>query len=132
MLQRSIKAPRRCVFKMVRRSAKGQRVLAVDDDAPSRGRLERALPDPGFEPLLAGTGEEGLRHWLAPRVRAHVFLYLLAYHVEWHMRRKLAPMLYEDDDRAGGEALRARNNPGLESLSALSDDPVLRLPAVAA
>jgi hypothetical protein len=47
-----------------------------------------------------------LFHWLAPRVRAHVFLCLLAYHVEWHMRRKLAPMLYDDDDRAGGEALR--------------------------
>ena len=45
-------------------------------------------------------------HWLAPRVRAHVFLCLLAYHVEWHMRRALAPMLYEDDDRAAGEALR--------------------------
>jgi len=28
------------------------------------------------------------------------------HHVEWHMRRKLAPMLYEDDDRAGAEALR--------------------------
>ena len=41
-----------------------------------------------------------LFHWLAPRVRAHVFLCLLAYHVEWHMRRKLAPMLDEDDDRA--------------------------------
>src|SRR4051795_1111118 len=47
-----------------------------------------------------------LFHWLAPRVRAHVFLCLLAYHVEWHMRRKLAPMLYEDDDRAATEALR--------------------------
>ena len=47
-----------------------------------------------------------LFHWLAPRVRAHVFLCLLAYHVEWHMRRKLAPMLYEDDDRATAAALR--------------------------
>jgi hypothetical protein len=47
-----------------------------------------------------------LFHWLTPRVRAHVFLCLLAYHVEWHMRGKLAPMLYEDDDRAGAEALR--------------------------
>jgi hypothetical protein len=47
-----------------------------------------------------------LFHWLEPRVRAHVFLCLLAYHVEWHMRRTLAPMLYEDDDRAGAEALR--------------------------
>ena len=47
-----------------------------------------------------------LFHWLAPRVRAHVFLCLLAYHVEWHLRRALAPMLYQDDDRAGAEALR--------------------------
>src|SRR3954463_9741884 len=47
-----------------------------------------------------------LFHWLAPRVRAHVFLCLLAYHVEWHMRRKLAPMLYDDDDRAAAAALR--------------------------
>ena len=47
-----------------------------------------------------------LFHWLAPRVRAHVFLCLLAYHVEWHMRRKLAPMLDEDDDRATAAALR--------------------------
>src|SRR5215218_3206757 len=47
-----------------------------------------------------------LFHWLALRVRAHVFLCLLAYHVEWHMRRKLAPMLYDDDDRAAAEGLR--------------------------
>ena len=47
-----------------------------------------------------------LFHWLAPRVRAHVFLCMLAYHVEWHMRRKLAPMLYDDDDQAAAAALR--------------------------
>ncbi len=29
------------------------------------------------------------------------------YYVEWHMRKALAPMLFEDDDRAGGEARRA-------------------------
>src|SRR3954468_20864236 len=49
-----------------------------------------------------------LFHWLAPRVRAHVFLCLLAYHVEWHMRRKLAPMLYDDDDRGRRGAARER------------------------
>ena len=27
-----------------------------------------------------------IHHWLAPRVRAHVFLCMLACHVEWHMR----------------------------------------------
>src|SRR3954463_9003238 len=61
-----------------------------------------------------------LFHWLAPRVRAHVFLCLLAYHVAWHMRRKLAPMLYEDDDRAA-EALRESIvRPAQRSLAARS------------
>ncbi len=45
-------------------------------------------------------------HHLADRVRAHVLLCMLAYYVEWHMRRALAPMLFDDDDRAGGEAKR--------------------------
>ena len=42
-------------------------------------------------------------------VRAHVFLCMLAYHVEWHMRRRLAPILFEDDDREGARA--QRNSP---------------------
>jgi len=46
-------------------------------------------------------------HWLQDRVRAHVFLCMLAYYVEWHMRARLAPMLYDDDDKAAAEALRA-------------------------
>jgi hypothetical protein len=47
-----------------------------------------------------------IRHWLGDRVRAHVFLCMLAYYVEWHMRARLAPMLYEDDDKAAAEAMR--------------------------
>ena len=31
-------------------------------------------------------------------VRAHIFLCLLAYYVEWHMRRALAPLLYADEE----------------------------------
>ena len=45
-------------------------------------------------------------HRLEDRVRAHVFLCMLAYYVEWHMRRKLRSMLFEDEDKAGAEALR--------------------------
>ena len=41
------------------------------------------------------------------RVRAHVFMRMLAARVEWHMRRKLAPMLFEDDDPEGARAKRA-------------------------
>src|SRR6516225_6618723 len=44
-----------------------------------------------------------IHHWLAPRVRAHVFLCLLACHVEWHMRERLKPMLFDDDDPAARE-----------------------------
>jgi hypothetical protein len=47
-----------------------------------------------------------VHHWLADRVRAHVFLCMLAYYLEWHMRRALAPMLFDDTDKAAAEALR--------------------------
>jgi hypothetical protein len=46
-------------------------------------------------------------HWTAPRVRAHVLLCMLAYYLEWHMRKLLAPMLFDDHDRASAEAARA-------------------------
>jgi hypothetical protein len=36
-------------------------------------------------------------HWNAQRVRAHVFLCMLAYYVEWHMRETLKPMLFDDE-----------------------------------
>ena len=46
-------------------------------------------------------------HWLADRVRAHVFLCMLGYYLEWHMRQRLAPMLYDDADKQAADALRA-------------------------
>lgn len=36
-------------------------------------------------------------HWTESRVRAHVFLCMLAYYVEWHMRKALAPLLFHDN-----------------------------------
>jgi transposase len=45
-------------------------------------------------------------HRKAQRVRAHVFLCMLAYYVEWHMRQILAPMLFDDDDKPAAEAAR--------------------------
>jgi transposase len=47
-----------------------------------------------------------VRHWLEGRVRAHVFLCMLAYYVEWHMRAKLAPLLFDDTDKEAAEAAR--------------------------
>ena len=47
-----------------------------------------------------------IHHHLAGRVRAHVFLCMLAYYVEWHMRRALAPVLFDDEDREAAQAQR--------------------------
>jgi transposase len=80
---------------------------ALDDDASVRAykslaQVERAIRsiktvDLQIRPIF---------HWLAPRVRAHVCLCMLAYHVEWHMRQRLAQMLYDDADKEAAEALR--------------------------
>jgi hypothetical protein len=47
-----------------------------------------------------------IHHRRAQRVRAHVLLCMLAYHLEWHMRRRLAPILFDDHDKPAGEAER--------------------------
>lgn len=39
-----------------------------------------------------------IRHRTEDHVRAHVLLCMLAYYVDWHMRRALAPLLFEDED----------------------------------
>jgi hypothetical protein len=49
-----------------------------------------------------------IRHRVEPRVRAHVLLCMLAYYVEWHMRKALKPLLYEDEEL---ERLRRERDP---------------------
>ena len=45
-------------------------------------------------------------HRTAKRVPAHVPPCMLAHYVEWHMRRWLVRLLFDDEDWAGGEAAR--------------------------
>jgi len=47
-----------------------------------------------------------VHHWIEPRVRAHVFLCMLAYYVEWHLREAWAPILFHDHDRVMAEQER--------------------------
>jgi transposase len=47
-----------------------------------------------------------IHHRLPDRVRAHILLCMLAYYVEWHMRQLLAPILFDDDDKAQAQAAR--------------------------
>ena len=50
-----------------------------------------------------------IHHRLAKRVRSHVFLCMLAYYVEWHMREALAPILFDDHERAAARDARTSN-----------------------
>lgn len=45
-------------------------------------------------------------HRVPDRVRGHILLCMLAYYVEWHMRQRLAPLLFEEDDEEAAEARR--------------------------
>jgi hypothetical protein len=47
-----------------------------------------------------------IHHRLARRVRAHVLICMLAYYVEWHMRRAFAPLLFDDHDKLSAERSR--------------------------
>jgi hypothetical protein len=47
-----------------------------------------------------------IHHRRADRVRAHVFLCMLAFYVEWHMRQALKPILFDDHDKAEADAAR--------------------------
>ncbi len=48
-----------------------------------------------------------IRHRTEDRVPAHIFLCVLAYYVEWHLRRAWAPLLFEDEERREEQAPRS-------------------------
>ena len=48
-----------------------------------------------------------IRHRLADRVRAHMFLRMLSYYISWHMKTALAPILFVDNDKPAAAAKRA-------------------------
>jgi hypothetical protein len=80
----------------------------LDDAATVRSYKSLALVERAFRCIkTVDLQVRPVHHWLADRVRAHVFLCMLAYYLEWHMRQRLAPMLFDDTDKDAAEALRA-------------------------
>ena len=59
-----------------------------------------------------------IHHRLADRVRAHLFLCLLAYYVEWHMREAWRPLLFADNELAARARTRDPVAPAEPSASA--------------
>jgi transposase len=47
-----------------------------------------------------------IHHRTEERVRAHIFICLLAYYVEWHLRQALAPLLFDDETLASDRKQR--------------------------
>ncbi|NDZ11391.1 transposase [Variovorax sp. WS11] len=60
-----------------------------------------------------------IHHRTADRVRAHIFLCMLAYYVEWHMREAWAPLMFADTDRRA-KATRDPVAPATRSKAALA------------
>jgi len=42
-----------------------------------------------------------IHHWTEPRVRAHVFICMLALYLSWHLRRAWAPICFTDEEPPG-------------------------------
>ena len=81
---------------------------ALDDTATVRGYKSLSLVERAFRCIKTVDLQiRPIYHWLADRVRAHVFVCMLAYYLEWHMRQRLAPMLYDDTDKDASEAQRS-------------------------
>ena len=81
--------------------------LTIDDAATVRAYKSLSMVERAFRCLkTVDLRVRPIHHWLEERVRAHVFLCMLACHVEWFMPARLAPMLYDDDDTEAAEVLR--------------------------
>jgi transposase len=57
-------------------------------------------------------------HHTEDHVRAHIFICMLAYYVEWHMRKALAPLLFEDEELDDDRKKRDPVKPAKVSTSA--------------
>lgn len=83
---------------VIRTSVAADRLSSTDVVASykSLAHVERA-----FRSLKTSEIElRPIHHRKPERVRAHVFLCMLAYYVEWHMRQALAPILFQDHEKS--------------------------------
>jgi transposase len=82
---------------VLRTSEPGERLSAEDTvrSYKSLAEVERAFRCLKGVDLLV----RPIRHRTEDRVPAHILLCVLAYYVEWHLRRAWAPLLFEDEER---------------------------------
>jgi transposase len=81
---------------VIRTSEPAERLKAADG---VRSYKRLALVEQSFR-CLKGVDllVRPIHHRAADRVRAHILLCLMAYYVEWHLRRAWEPLLFEDEE----------------------------------
>ena len=84
------------------------KVVALDAESAVRAYKGLSVAERAFRSYkTVDLKVRPIHHRLPDRVRAHVFLCMLAYYVEWHMRKALAPLLFDDEDKKSAEAARS-------------------------
>lgn len=102
---------------VVRTSEPADRLSAADAVRAykSLGNVERSFRTfKGVDILV-----RPIHHRVPDRVRSHIFLCMLTYYVEWHMRRALSPLMYGEDDLPAARAARdpvAKARPTAEAM----------------
>jgi len=106
----------------VLRSSLPDNTLPTDDVVARYKGLEDV--ERFFRTLNTELDVRPIRHRLAGRVRAHMFLRMLSYYLSWHMKQDLAPILFHDHDKPAARAKRTdpvaaaqRSNPALAKAS---------------
>ena len=89
----------------VLRTSLPEQTLATDDVVLRYKGLEDV--ERFFRTLNSELDVRPIRHRLADRVRAHMFLRMLSYYISWHMKQALAPILFVDNDKPAAAAKRA-------------------------
>src|SRR6185312_11953069 len=89
----------------VLRTSLPEQTLATDDVVLRYKGLEDV--ERFFRTLNSWLDVRPIRHRLADRVRAHMFLRMLSYYLVWHMKAALAPILFVDNEKPAAAAKRA-------------------------
>ena len=78
------------------RTSQPEKGLSAEDSVRNYKRLTNV--EQAFRSLKSELEVRPIRHWIDNRVRAHILICLLAYYLQWHLKRAWAPLLFEEED----------------------------------
>jgi hypothetical protein len=112
---------------VIRTSVKNEALSAVDTVRAYKdlAKVERAFRSMKTVDLRV----RPVYHRLDGRIKAHVFFCMLAYYVEWHLRQRLAPILFDDHQRAAEASRPSIAAPAPRSQAAQRKDSTKRTEA---